>query len=168
MQIESPLVRYLCFASDETFPVYGCSMGHCLYSFLPSRGPLSPSFSGNPSSLDNTPSAFAECHDSTQQPANSRSVSPTRGGGPPANTAPNPDVVTCQWEDCSATFNNLSTFIGVHHFPLLGCLTLAKSPDIPVFRRSHWRGREQIQPHLLWPPSDFSLRVYLSPPITHR
>ena len=116
---------------------HGRSMARSLYSISPSPGPLSPSFSDDSSSLDGAPSAFADYHDGTQQPANSRSGSPTRGGGLPANAAPSPDVVTCQWEDCGAAFDDLSTFIrhlheGAPRFPLLGFLTPPKRPDISL------------------------------------
>ncbi len=114
---------------------HGRSMARSLYSISPSPGPLSPSFSDDSSSLDGAPSAFADYPDGAQHPANSRSGSPTRGGGPPANTAPGPDVVTCQWEDCGAAFDDLSTFIrhlheGAQRLPQLGFLTPPKRPDI--------------------------------------
>ena len=112
---------------------HGRSMARSLYSISPSPGPLSPSFSDDSSSLDGAPSAFVDYHDGTQHPPNSRSGSPTRGGGPPANAAPSPDVVTCQWEDCGAAFDDLSTFIrhlheGAPRFPQLGFLTPPEAP----------------------------------------
>ncbi|KAH8987197.1 hypothetical protein EDB92DRAFT_1876919 [Lactarius akahatsu] len=95
-------------------------MARSLYSISPSPGPLSPSFSDDSSSLDGAPSAFPDYPDGAQHPANSRPGSPTRGGGPPANTAPGPDVVTCQWEDCGAAFDDLSTFIRHLHEDHIG------------------------------------------------
>ncbi|KAH9051508.1 hypothetical protein EDB87DRAFT_1694449 [Lactarius vividus] len=95
-------------------------MARSLYSISPSPGPLSPSFSDDSSSLDGAPSAFPDYPDGAQHPANSRSGSPTRGGGPPANTAPGPDVVTCQWEDCGTAFDDLNTFIRHLHEDHIG------------------------------------------------
>ncbi|KAH9051573.1 hypothetical protein EDB83DRAFT_2521969 [Lactarius deliciosus] len=117
-------------------------MARSLYSISPSPGPLSPSFSDDSSSLDGAPSAFPDYPDGAQHPANSRSGSPTRGGGPPANNAPGPDVVTCQWEDCGSTFDDLSTFIrhlheGAPRFPLLGLLTPPKRPDNSLTSADH-------------------------------
>ncbi|KAH9015105.1 hypothetical protein EDB84DRAFT_795125 [Lactarius hengduanensis] len=117
-------------------------MARSLYSISPSPGPLSPSFSDDSSSLDGAPSAFPDYPDGPQHPANSRPGSPTRAGGPPANTAPGPDVVTCQWEDCGAAFDDLSTFIrhlheGAPRFPLLGFLTPPKRPDHSLTSADH-------------------------------
>ncbi|KAF8260036.1 hypothetical protein EI94DRAFT_1749740 [Lactarius quietus] len=77
-------------------------MARSLYSISPSPGPLSPSFSDDSSSLDGAPSTFADYPDGTQQPANSRSGSPTRGG------------------DCGAAFDDLSTFIRHLHEDHIG------------------------------------------------
>src|SRR5882762_9778649 len=108
-------------------------MARSLYSISPSPGPLSPSFSDDSSSLDGAPSAVPDYPDGA---ANSRSGSPTRGGLP-ANAAPSPDVVTCQWEDCGAAFDDLNTFIrhlheGAPRFPLLGgCPASCDSAEAP-------------------------------------
>jgi len=85
------------------------AMTRSLYSISPSPGPLSPSFSDDSSSLDGAPSNLTDIHDGAQLAA-SRPGSPTRRGQP-ANAAPAPDVVTCQWEDCGAAFDDLNTFI---------------------------------------------------------
>src|SRR5579863_4254857 len=84
-------------------------MTRSLYSISPSPGPLSPPFSDDSSSLDGAPSNLTDIHDGVQSTA-SRPGSPTRRGQP-ANAAPAPDVVTCQWEDCGAAFDDLNTFI---------------------------------------------------------
>jgi hypothetical protein len=93
----------------------------------PLPGPLSLSYSEDPSPLDGTPLAFVEYHDSTHQdPASSHSGSPTHGGGQLANAACRLDIVTCGWEDCGAVFNDLVMFTGARCFLLLGFLTLPK------------------------------------------
>ncbi|KAI9453932.1 hypothetical protein F5148DRAFT_985367 [Russula earlei] len=98
-------------------------MARSLYSISPSPGPLSPSFSDSSSSLDGAPSSFADPHDGAQ-PTASRPGSPTVRGGQPANAGPGPgpglDVVTCQWEDCGAAFDDLSTFIRHLHEDHIG------------------------------------------------
>jgi hypothetical protein len=102
------------------------SMGRCLYSFSPSRGQYSPLVSGNVTSVCSAaPSPFAE------QPANLHSgFLATRGGDPPA-TAFGVDVITCQWADCCAAFDDFSMFIshvqeGVSCLLMLGSLTPLK------------------------------------------
>ncbi|KAH9961735.1 hypothetical protein BC827DRAFT_1131323, partial [Russula dissimulans] len=57
-------------------------------------------------------------HDAAQTAA-SRPGSPTRGAQP-ANARPPPDVVTCQWEDCGAAFDDLNTFIRHLHEDHIG------------------------------------------------
>ncbi|KAN0139419.1 hypothetical protein V8E53_002920 [Lactarius tabidus] len=81
-------------------------MGRCLYSFSPSHGQYLPLVSGNVTSVCSAaPSPFAE------QPANLHSgFLATRGGDPPA-TAFGVDVITCQWADCCAAFDDFSMFI---------------------------------------------------------
>jgi hypothetical protein len=130
-------------------------MARSLYSISPSPGPLSPSFSDDSSSQDGAPSNHTVPHDGAQ-PTASRPGSPTRRGQP-ANAAPPPDVVTCQWEDCGAAFDDLNTFIRHLHegaaglfaplTPLLGYLIPSERPDIFYdLRRPHRRA--QIQLHL--------------------
>jgi len=109
-------------------------MARSLYSISPSPGPLSPSFSDDSSSLDGAPSTFADPHDGAQT-APSRPGSPTRAANL-ANAVPPPDIVTCQWEDCGAAFDDLNTFIrhlheGAAGFPhLSGLLIPSERPDV--------------------------------------
>lgn len=100
------------------------AMTRSLYSISPSPGPLSPSFSDDSSSLDGAP----YIHDGAP-PTASRPGSPTRRGQP-ANPAPAPDVVTCQWEDCGAAFDDLNTFI--RHLHEGAARTLATPPPRPL------------------------------------
>jgi hypothetical protein len=104
-------------------------MTRSLYSISPSPGPLQPSFSDDSSSQDGAPSYPIDNHDSAQQTP-SRPGSPTRRGQL-ANAAPAPvDVVTCQWEDCGAAFDDLNTFI--RHLHEGAARTLAISPPRPL------------------------------------
>jgi hypothetical protein len=84
-------------------------MTRSLYSISPEPGPSprSPSFSDVSSSIDGAPSALTDFHDGPPQYSSDRHASPTRAGLPP----PGLDVVTCQWEDCGSTFDDLTTFI---------------------------------------------------------
>jgi hypothetical protein len=110
-------------------------MARSLYSISPSPGPapLSP-FSDDSSDFDGAPSTLTDLHDP-------RPGSPTRPGPPP----PGLDVVTCQWEDCGSTFDDLTTFI--RHLHEGAPLPIPTSARLTVYlRRSHRRA--QIQLHL--------------------
>jgi hypothetical protein len=113
-------------------------MGHCLYSFSSSRGLFSPYVSGNVTSVCSAPPPFAGRHDGTEQPANLHSgFLETRGGDPPASATPGLDVVTCQWADCRASFDDLNMFIchvhkGASCLLVFGSPTLLKRLDFPL------------------------------------
>lgn len=109
-------------------------MARSLYSISPSPGPLSPSLSDDSSSLDGAPSNYTDLHDGAQ-PTASRPGSPTRRGQP-ANAAPPPDMVTCQWEDCGAAFDDLNTFIRHLHEGAAGLCPTRPLSLATSFRRS--------------------------------
>ena len=131
---------------DMYMDKYDSDVGHHLYSFSPlalHRLGLSPSFS-NDQQRTSLASVFAECHGDIQRPA-------THGlGDPPASAAPSPDVVTCQWGECHAAFDDLYmfTFHLYEGAPRLHSLTLPKHPDFPRLCRSHRRGQFHWQLHL--------------------
>src|SRR6266851_4971791 len=105
-------------------------MARSLYSISPSPGPLEPSFSDDSSSQDGAPSNFTDIHDGAQ---------PTAASRQPANPAPALDLVTCQWEDCGAAFDDLNTFIRHLHEGAAVSVSVSVPPPFSLaasFRRS--------------------------------